>query len=230
MTEKKNSGGASQKGHRQIHTKVKTARGRKNSSTRWLQRQLNDPYVQMAQKDGYRSRAAYKLIEIDDKFQILRSGKNIVDLGSAPGGWTQVCVQRVKGSKVIGIDLQKVDPIEGSIQIQEDFTEEAGLNKLNEALKGKKVDIILSDMAAASCGHSLTDHVRIISLCETAFDFAKENLNIGGVFVAKILRGGTEKELLDDMKKHFKTVKHFKPESSRKDSSEMYVVAIDFRI
>ena len=230
MTDKKKPDSASQKGHRQIYTKVKTACGRKTSSTRWLQRQLNDPYVQMAQKDGYRSRSAYKLIEIDDKFQFLKPGKNVVDLGAAPGGWTQISVQRVKGGKVVGIDLQRVEPIAGSIQIQEDFTEDAGLIKLNEALNGKKVDIILSDMAAASCGHALTDHIRIISLCETAFDFAKQNLNAGGVFVAKILRGGTEKELLDDMKKHFKTVKHFKPESSRKDSSEMYVVAIDFRL
>jgi len=229
MPKDKKPGDASQGGMRQIHTKVKTARGRKRSSTKWLQRQLNDPFVQMAQRDGYRSRAAYKVIEIDDKFDIFKPGKSVVDLGAAPGGWTQVAVQRVKGAKVIGIDLQEVEPITGSTLIQCDFTEDIALELLEEALQSKKTDIVLSDMAAPSCGHAQTDHLRIMALCEMAFDFAKHNLNEDGAFAAKILQGGAEKELLDDLKKHFKVVKHFKPNSSRKDSAEMYVVATGFR-
>lgn len=229
MTEKKKQGEASQGGMRQVHTKVRTAKGRKKSSTKWLQRQLNDPYVQMANRDGYRSRAAYKIIEIDDKFKIFSAGKSVIDLGAAPGGWTQVAVQRTKGAKVVGIDLQEIEPITGSILIHHDFTDELALTLLAEALENKKADVVLSDMAAPSCGHSQTDHIRIMGLCEIAFDFAKNNLNEGGCFVAKILQGGAEKELLDDMKKHFRTVKHFKPESSRKDSAEMYVVATGFK-
>ncbi|PIR39147.1 MAG: 23S rRNA methyltransferase [Alphaproteobacteria bacterium CG11_big_fil_rev_8_21_14_0_20_39_49] len=229
MPKDKKPGDASQGGMRQIHTKVKTARGRKRSSTKWLQRQLNDPYVQMAQRDGYRSRAAYKIIEIDDKFNIFQPGKSVVDLGAAPGGWTQVAVQRTKGAKVVGIDLQQIEPIIGATLIKYDFTEDQALILLEEALQSNKVDVVLSDMAAPSCGHAPTDHIRIMGLCEIAFDFAKHNLNEGGAFAAKILQGGAEKELLDDMKQHFKIVKHFKPDSSRKDSAEMYVVATGFK-
>ena len=229
MPKDKKPGDASQGGMRQVHTKVKTARGRKRSSTKWLQRQLNDPYVQMAQRDGYRSRAAYKIIEIDDKFNIFNPDKSVVDLGAAPGGWTQVAVQRTKGAKVVGIDLQEIEPIVGSTLIQYDFTDDHALTLLEDALQSQKVDIVLSDMASPSCGHAQTDHIRIMALCELAFDFAKHNLNEEGAFVAKILQGGAEKELLDDLKKHFKVVKHFKPNSSRKDSAEMYVVATGFR-
>jgi 23S rRNA (uridine2552-2'-O)-methyltransferase len=229
MSEKKDTEKGKQGGSRQLHVRVKTARGRKKSSTRWLQRQLNDPYVQMAREDGYRSRAAYKLIELNNKFDFLKNGKIIIDLGAAPGGWTQVAVEKVKNGKIIGIDLQEIEPITGATLIQQDFMEDAAVAILEEAMGGKKADVILSDMAAPSCGHAATDHARIIALCETAFYFAKENLAPEGVFVAKILRGGTEKELLEEMKKCFKVVKHFKPESSRKDSAEMYVVAVGFR-
>ena len=231
MSSGKKSGGGSSKsgGHRQLHVKVKTAKGRKKSSTRWLQRQLNDPYVQMAQKDGYRSRAAYKLIDIDDKFKILRPGMTLVDLGAAPGGWVQVATKRASGGRIVGIDLQDMDPIPGANLITCDFMSDEAVDILDEALGGKKADVVLSDMAAASCGHAPTDHLRIMGLCEVAFDFAKTHLKEDGSFAAKILRGGAEKELLDDMKKHFKVVKHFKPDSSRKDSAEMYVIATGFR-
>lgn len=225
---KKKTGKESISGHRQLHVKVKSARGRKKSSTKWLQRQLNDPYVQLAQKEGYRSRAAYKLIEIDDKFDFLKDNQNIIDLGAAPGGWIQVLTRRCKNSKIIGIDLQEIEPISDSILIQHDFTENDAPEMIIENLNGQKCDVVLSDMAAPACGHPQTDHIRIMMLCELAFDFAKEILKDGGVFVAKVLRGGTEKELLDDIKKHFKTVKHFKPGSSRKDSAETYLVAMGF--
>jgi 23S rRNA (uridine2552-2'-O)-methyltransferase len=229
MTEKKKPEKGEQGGSRKLHVRVKTAKGRKKSSTRWLQRQLNDPYVLMAKADGYRSRAAYKLIDLNNKFDFLKPGKNVIDLGAAPGGWTQVAVEKVKGAKVIGIDLQAIEPIAGSTLIQHDFMADDAPAILAEALGGAKADIVLSDMAAASCGHAPTDHIRIIGLCEVAFDFAKEYLAPDGVFAAKILRGGTEQELLEEMKKCFKVVKHFKPDSSRKDSAEMYVVAIGFR-
>lgn len=226
---KKDSTNKPSGGQRQLSVKVKTAKGRKKSSTRWLQRQLNDPYVAMAKSDGYRSRAAYKLIDIDDKFEILKPGMNVIDLGAAPGGWVQVAVKRVQGGKVIGIDLQEMEPITGSILIRHDFTDDEAPELLAKALDGNKADVILSDMAAPSCGHTQTDHIRIMHLCELAFDFAIKNLAEGGSFAAKILRGGAEKNLLDDMKKCFKTVKHFKPDSSRKDSAEMYVIALGFK-
>ncbi len=229
MTDKKKPDKGAKGGQRQLHVRVKTARGRSKSSVRWLQRQLNDPYVEMARKDGYRSRAAYKLIDLDDKFHILKPGKNLIDLGAAPGGWTQVAVERMKGGKIIGIDLQEMEPITGAILITHDFMDDEAPAILEQALSGEKADVVLSDMAAASCGHAQTDHIRIMDLCETAFMFAKDNLNLEGSFAAKILRGGAEKELLEQMKKCFKVVKHFKPESSRKDSAEMYVVAMGFR-
>lgn len=228
MSDTKKPGGSTS-GHRQLHVKVKTARGRKKSSTTWLQRQLNDPYVLLAQKDGYRSRAAYKLIDIDDKFHLLKSGMNVIDLGAAPGGWIQVATKRVKGGRIIGIDLQEMEPIAGANLITHDFMADDAPEILSEALGGKKADVVLSDMAASSCGHAPTDHLRIMGLCEVAFDFAKNYLKEGGSFAAKILSGGAEKELLDDMKRSFRTVKHFKPASSRKDSAEMYVVATGFR-
>lgn len=220
---------SSAKGHRQLHVKVKTARGRKSSSTRWLQRQLNDPYVLLAQKEGYRSRAAFKLLEINDKYNFLKSGVKVVDLGSAPGGWSQICEKKVGSGNVIAIDIQDMEPIAGVEFIKEDFTTDLAFEKLNLLINNKKIDVVLSDMAAASCGHKQTDHLRIIALCEIAYDFAKDNLANGGTFVAKILRGGAESDLLNDMKKSFEIVKHFKPESSRKDSSEMYVIATGFK-
>lgn len=229
MTDKKKGTKGPHGGHRKLTVRVKTSQGRSKSSVKWLQRQLNDPYVEMAKRDGYRSRAAYKLLEIDDKFGILKNGKNLIDLGAAPGGWTQVAVERIKGGKIIGIDLQEMEPITGATLICHDFMADDAPEILANALGGQKADIVISDMAAASCGHTQTDHIRIMDLCETAFMFACEYLNQDGAFAAKILRGGAEKELLDQMKKSFRVVKHFKPTSSRKDSAEMYVVAIGFR-
>lgn len=228
MTDKK-TGKDSQRGHRQLHVKVRTAKGRKASSTKWLQRQLNDPYVQLAQKEGYRSRAAFKLIDIDDKFDFLREGQTVIDLGAAPGGWTQVACKRCKGGKVIGIDLQEIEPIDDAILLHHDFTADDAPELLASYLDNGKADVVLSDMAAPSCGHPQTDHIRIMGLCEMALDFAVNYLAQGGVFAAKVLQGGTEKELLDTMKRSFKTVKHFKPDASRKDSAESYVVALGFR-
>lgn len=220
---------------RSMHVRVKTAKGRKLSSTRWLERQLNDPYVSQAKSEGYRSRAAYKLQQIDDKFRFLKPGKRVVDLGCAPGGWCQIAAERtnaagMQASKqqgcVVGIDTQEVTPIEGVTLLQGDFLESQAL--VLDALNGE-LDIVLSDMAAASSGHRATDHLRIIALCEEAADFAIKTLVPGGTFVAKVLQGGTESELLTRLKDHFSKVYHFKPPASRKDSAEMYVVARDFQ-
>ena len=217
---------------RMLHEKVRTAKGRKTSSTRWLQRQLNDPYVLKAREEGYRSRAAYKLIEIDDKLGFLEPGKVVVDLGAAPGGWTQVAVQRTKSEKgqgkVLGIDLLEIPPVPGATLIQKDFMDEDAEVTLMEHL-GEKPDIVLSDMAASSCGHAPTDHLRIIGLCEVALDFAIAHLKPEGTFLAKVLQGGTERELLQLMQSRFTKVKHIKPPSSRSDSAEMYVVATGFK-
>jgi 23S rRNA (uridine2552-2'-O)-methyltransferase len=218
---------------RNLKIPVKTAKGRKVSSTRWLQRQLNDPYVQLAKQDGYRSRAAYKILEIHEKFKIFTKGQIVVDLGSAPGGWSQVAVQKVFaekswGGKVLSVDLLEMLPILGVTALHKDFlsiTED----ELLEWLQSKKIDVVLSDMAASASGHTQTDHLLIIQLCEDAFSFAQEHLKEGGTFVAKILRGGAEKDLLIILKKHFKQVKHFKPKSSRSDSAEMYVVCLGYR-
>jgi len=213
--------------------KVKSAKGRKNSSTRWLQRQLNDPYVQEANKRGFRSRAAFKLIELDDRFTFLKPGMKVVDLGCAPGGWTQVAAERIEAEKnpnghVIGIDLQEVEDIPGATILQGDFMEDEAPDRLKEVLGGS-ADIVLSDMAAAASGHTQTDHMRIIGLVEIAILFAEEVLKPGGWFVAKVLQGGAEGELLQTMKRNFKSVRHAKPPASRKDSAEMYVVASGFR-
>ncbi len=222
MTNKPSSG-------RHLSVRLKTARGRKTSSQRWLVRQLNDPYVQKAKDMGYRSRAAYKLIEIDDKFKILKPGAHVVDLGAAPGGWTQVAFERVKpGGQVVSIDLTPLHPLEGIHLICGDFCNPEVLKDLKAALKGP-VNVVLSDMAAPSTGHSQTDHLRIMTLAAEAFSFAQDVLAKDGSFVVKVLQGGAEKELLDLLKKHFEKVAHFKPPASRKDSAEMYVVAIGFR-
>lgn len=214
---------------RPLLVRLKTARGRSVSSQRWLMRQLNDPYVQRAKVSGYHSRAAYKLIEIDEKFKILKVGSKVVDLGATPGGWTQVALERV-GPKgfVLGIDLIRMEPIDGAHFIHGDFCDPQVVEKLKNALNGH-VDVVLSDMAASSIGHPQTDHLRIMALAEEAFAFAQEVLDRNGVFVAKVLRGGTEKQLLALLKKQFEKVLHFKPPASRADSAEMYVVAIGFR-
>ncbi len=220
-------------GKRQEKTRVKTARGRKPSSTKWLQRQLNDPYVSLAKKEGYRSRAAYKIIEIDDKFQLLKPGKRVIDLGCAPGGWSQVAVKRTKSSgndiRVVGMDLLEVPTIAGAILITHDFSADDAPEILRNTLMGHPVDVVLSDIAPNTTGHAATDHMRIMSLLEMAVQFACEVLVPGGAFVGKVFQGGAEKELLAHMKKSFAHVKHFKPKASRSDSSEIYVVATGFR-
>lgn len=211
--------------------RVKTARGRKPSSTEWLKRQLNDPYVARAKEEGYRSRAAYKLLEIQDKYKIYTKGDTVVDLGCAPGSWLQVIAAQIgahEKSAIIGIDLQEITPPSGTDFIHGDFTEEEPYQRLLE-LCGGKTHCVLSDMAAASTGHTQTDHIRIMHLCELALDFAVNTLAPGGNFCAKVLRGGTEGELLKQLKQHFTSVKHIKPQASRQDSAEMYVVALGFR-
>ena len=219
-------------GHRDEKVRVKSARGRKTSSTRWLQRQLNDPYVKQAKRDGYRSRAAYKLVDLDDKFKFLKPGMKVLDLGAAPGGWTQVAITRTKSSpsapNVLGIDLLPMQSIAGSELLQLDFNDSAAPDIITEALGGQ-ANIVLSDMAPNTTGHAATDHLRIMGLCELAYGFATQILTQGGVFVCKVRQGGTENALLADMKMRFSSVAHAKPKSSRKDSSETYVVARGFR-
>lgn len=215
------------------HVKVKTAKGRKKSSTRWLQRQLNDSYVMEAKRLGYRSRAAFKIIDIDDKFEILKKGSRIVDLGCAPGGWSQIAVERVgskeKSELVVGLDLLEVEPIKGALLIQKDFNDDDAPEILKNMLGGKKANAVISDMAENTTGHRQTDHLRIMNLIELAYDFAKEVLEEDGAFVAKVFQGGAEQEFLSQLKQDFKKVYHFKPPSSRSDSAEMYLVATGFR-
>lgn len=214
---------------RGVHVRVKTAKGRKLSSKRWLERQLNDPYVAEAKRQGYRSRAAFKLAEMDDKYRFLKPGGRIVDLGAAPGGWVQVALERVGGKgRVVGIDLQEIEPIAGADLLVGDFLDEDAPARLKALLNGP-ADVVLSDMAAASTGHPQTDHLRIIALAEAALDFALEILAPGGAFVAKVLQGGSERTLLETMRRNFAKVAHVKPPASRKDSAELYVVAIGFR-
>lgn len=217
---------------RNKRVKLKSARGRKVSSQRWLQRQLNDPFVQEAKRVGYRSRASFKFIELNEKFNLLKKEMRVIDLGAAPGGWTQVIAEHVDTSlpksQVIGIDLLEMEPISGVDLYQGDFTDMEMVDLLKQNLKGP-VDLVVSDMAPSAMGHKQTDHLRIIALVEEAALFATEVLGTGGGFVAKVLQGGTEKSLLDVLKKSFKTVRHVKPSASRKDSSEMYVVATGFR-
>lgn len=215
-------------GKRDLTVRVKTAKKRKIGSTMWLQRQLNDPYVIKAKREGYRSRAAYKIIEIDDKFHFLKPGKRVLDLGAAPGGWTQVAVARCGAGKVLGVDLKEIDEVTGAILMVKDFLEDDAPAVIRAALGGS-VDIVLSDMAPNASGQTSTDHLRIMGLCEAAAEFAFEVLAPGGAFVAKVLKGGTETQLLMQLKKHFELVKHAKPEASRKDSAESYVVAMGFR-
>lgn len=216
-----------------LKTHVKTAKKRSSASTLWLQRQLNDPYVALAKQEGYRARSAFKLIELDDKFHFLKPGKRVVDLGAAPGGWTQIAVKRVKSSQenplVVGLDLLEMAPIAGAKTTQLDFLDDTAPDVLKEMLGGHKADVVLSDMAPNTTGMKDIDHLRIMGLLETAYAFACEILNPDGVFVAKIFQGGTEQNLLNEMKKRFKTVKHAKPPASRKESSEFYVVATGFK-
>ena len=222
-------------GKRDLHIKVKTAKGRKLSSTRWLERQLNDPFVKLAREEGFKSRAAYKLIQLDDKFSFLQPGKVILDLGSAPGGWSQVAAQRTNSENliknndvgtVIALDINDMDAIPGVVFVKTDIFS-FDLDKLE--LPQKRIDVVMSDMAAPSTGHKQTDHLRIISLCEEAFEIARECLTQGGVFVSKVLEGGAGSELQKELKANFSTVKTVKPNASRKDSSEKYIVALGYR-
>ena len=208
--------------------RIKTAKGRKPSSTRWLERQLNDPYVRRAKAENYRSRAAYKLLELDERFGLLKGAKSVVDLGIAPGGWSQVVRRRVPQGKVVGIDLLPTDPIDGVAILQMDFMEETAPDRLKEALGGE-ADLVLSDMAANTVGHQQTDHLRTMALVEAGLLFATEVLRPGGAYVAKVLAGGADNQLVAEMKRHFTTVKHAKPPASRKDSSEWYVIAQGFK-
>ena len=235
MTGKKGPSGRG--GDRALTVRVKTAKGRKLSSTRWLQRQLNDPYVIRAKKEGYRGRAAFKIIEIDDRFRFLVPGARVVDLGCAPGGWCQVAVKRVNalGEKsgkargtVLGVDLQEVEPIAGAELMQLDFLDE-GADEAVKSRLGGQADVVMSDMAAAASGHRATDHMKIMALAEAAAELAFDVLAPGGTYVAKVLQGGTENQLLALLKRRFEKVQHFKPPASRSDSAEMFVVATGFR-
>lgn len=216
-------------GTRTLKQRVKTAHKRSLSSQKWLERQLNDPYVARAKREGYRSRAAFKLLEIDEKYHILKPGQRVVDLGAAPGGWSQIAARKVgsKG-KVVGIDLLPIDPMPGVEFIQLDFLDESAPGKLIELLGGP-ADIVMSDMAANTTGHKKTDHLRIMGLAEAAIYFAREILAPGGVFIAKVFQGGTESQLLADLKRDFAVVRHVKPAASRADSAELYVMATGFR-
>ena len=198
------------------------------SSRRWLDRQHSDPYVTAARRDGYRSRAAYKLEEIDDRFKLLKPGRRVVDLGAAPGGWSQVAVKRCPGGRVVALDRAPVDPISGIVVIVADFLSEDAPAEIRRAL-GSPADVVLSDLAPATTGHSATDHLRIMAMAEAAFDFAETVLADGGDFVVKVFQGGSEKGLLDRLRTRFRQVKHVKPPASRKESNEMYVVATGFR-
>ena len=226
------TGGSGREGGRALKTRVKTARKRSPASARWLERQLNDPYVAQARREGYRSRAAYKLIEIDDKFKLFKAGGRIVDLGAAPGGWSQVAAARVGAregrGRVIAIDLSAMDAVEGAEFRQMDFHDPEAPARLREWLGGP-ADGVLSDMAANATGHRKTDQLRIIGLVELAADFAREVLAPGGFLLAKVLQGGAEGELLPRLKRAFATVRHVKPKASRADSSELYLLATGFR-
>jgi len=221
--------GGSGRGQRQLRERVRTAKGRRLSSVRWLERQLNDPWVAEAKARGFRSRAAFKLLQLDEKAGLLRPGLRVVDLGAAPGGWSQVAAEKVgpKG-RVVGIDLLPVEPLPGVELLQLDFLEETAPERLRAALGGP-ADLVLSDMAPGSSGHPATDHLRIMGLAEAALDFAEAVLAPGGGFVAKVWQGGSEKELLERLKRRFAKVRHVKPPASRAESAELFVVATGFR-
>ena len=209
--------------------RLKTAKGRKVSSTRWLARQLNDPYVRKAKAEGYRSRAAYKLLELDEKFGLLKGVRAVVDLGITPGGWSQVVRRRSPQARVAGIDLLPTDPIDGVAILQMDFMDDEAPARLKEALGADHADLVMSDMAANTVGHPQTDHLRTMALVEAGMEFAAEILRPGGAYVAKVLAGGADNNLVAALKRHFTTVKHAKPPASRKDSSEWYVIAQGFK-
>ena len=222
MAEKKNTNNA-----RGLAVTLRTSRGRSPAQQRWLARQLNDPYVAAARAQGFRSRAAFKLIELDDRFKLITKGCRVLDLGAAPGGWSQVALQRGAG-QLVGVDLLPIDHVPGATLIQGDFDDPAMPARLTE-LMGGLADLVLSDMAPNTTGHAATDHIRIMGLAELALQFACQILTPGGSFVAKVFQGGSEKSMLEQMKRHFTTVRHAKPPASRKGSSELYVVATGFK-
>jgi 23S rRNA (uridine2552-2'-O)-methyltransferase len=214
---------------RQAKVRVKTAGKRSVSSARWLERQLNDPYVAEAQKRGFRSRAAFKLIELDDKYKLLRKGARVLDLGAAPGGWSQIAAERAgPQGRVLAVDILEMDPLPGVQVMHQDFMADEAPEKIRQALEGG-ADLVMSDMAAPTIGHSRTDHLRIMALAEAAYQFASEVLAPGGAFLCKLFQGGATKDLLDLLKRDFETVRHVKPPASRADSAEIYVVATGFR-
>ncbi|MBQ8751076.1 MAG: RlmE family RNA methyltransferase [Alphaproteobacteria bacterium] len=213
-----------------LAVKLKDGRYHSSSSNRWLERQLNDPYVQEAKRLGYRSRAAFKLIQLDEKYKFLSKNKVVVDLGCAPGGWSQVASLKLKGTgKLVGLDILPTEPMDGATFVCQDFTEEGATEKLLELLDGSRANVVMSDMAANTTGHQQTDHLRTIGLVEAAYEFAKTVLAIDGIFIAKVFQGGAEGGLLADMKKNFKKVSHYKPDASRDKSPECYVVAQGFK-
>jgi 23S rRNA (uridine2552-2'-O)-methyltransferase len=220
-------------GRRQLKVRLKTARERSPSSQRWLERQLNDPYVAEARRQGFRSRAAFKLIEIDDKHRLLKAGRRVVDLGAAPGGWSQVAAERAKSvegrGQVVAIDLLEMEALPGVDFLRLDFMDASAPDRLQAMLRGDRADVVLSDMAAQGTGHTRTDHLRIMGLAEAAADFACQVLEPGGAFLCKVLQGGAERELLDRLKRAFASVRHIKPPASRAESAELYVLATGFR-
>jgi 23S rRNA (uridine2552-2'-O)-methyltransferase len=220
-------------GQRELRQRLKTARGRKASSQRWLERQLSDPYVARSKREGYRSRAAYKLIEMDDRFGLLRPGARVVDLGAAPGGWSQVAAARTGSTDakplVVAVDYLEMDALPGVAFLQTDFLGADAPARIGEALGGEKADVVLSDMAAPTTGHRATDHLRTMALCEAAADFARDVLKPGGTLLAKVFQGGTEDTLLKALKRDFAKVRHVKPAASRVDSAELYLLAMGFR-
>jgi 23S rRNA (uridine2552-2'-O)-methyltransferase len=213
--------------------RLKTATGRTSSSQRWLERQLNDPYVAAAKREGWRSRAAFKLIEIDDKHHVLKAGQRVIDLGAAPGGWSQVAAKRTRAEEgkgqVVAIDYLAFDPIPGVEIIQLDFLDDSAPDRLKALLRDGGADVVLSDMAAPTTGHNSTDHLRIMALAEAALAFAMEVLSPGGAFLCKVFQGGSERDLLNELKQRFKIVRHIKPPASRSDSAELYVLATGFK-
>lgn len=218
------------RGKKMLTVRLKEARYHTSSSNRWLERQLNDPYVAAAKEHGYRSRAAFKLIQLNEKYKFLSRHKVIVDLGCAPGGWSQIAASFLKGSgKLVGLDILPTEPLEGATFVCQDFTEDTATEKLLALLDGQRADVVMSDMAANTTGHQQTDHLRTIGLVETAYEFAKTVLAPNGVFIAKVFQGGAEGTLLADMKKNFAKVSHYKPDASRDKSPETYVVAQGFR-
>lgn len=220
--------------NRRLKVRVKTGKGRTVSQKAWLERQLNDPYVAEARRQGYRSRAAFKLIEIDDKYRFLKPGQRVVDLGAAPGGWSQVAAARAKAGpdgtgRIVAIDMHGMEAIPGVTILHDDFLEDGVPAKIIAGLGGEKADAVISDMAGHATGHRQTDHIRIMALAGAAYEFAVEILKPGGTFLAKVLRGGTESEILLRMKQDFETVRHVKPKASRDDSAELFVLALRFR-